>query len=68
MDGKELTKIVREMDRFNYTPIIILTALTGGNEKKSIINSGIQSYLVKLNKDELLSEIEKLLALELVEA
>jgi two-component system chemotaxis sensor kinase CheA len=68
MDGKELTKKVREMERFNYTPIIILTALTGGNEKKSIINSGIQSYLVKLNKDELLSEIEKLLALELVEA
>ncbi len=68
MDGKELTEKVRKIDRFNFTPIIILTALTGGDEKKSIINSGIQNYLVKLNKEELLSEIGKLLTLDLVEA
>lgn len=67
-DGKELTEQVRSFEEFNLIPIIILTALTGGLDKKNIINSGIQNYLVKLNKEQLLQEVDKMLNLELVTA
>lgn len=67
MDGKELAEHVRTLDQYNLVPIIILTALTSLADKKAIINSGIQSYLIKLNKEELLNEISKLLELNVVE-
>jgi two-component system, chemotaxis family, sensor kinase CheA len=49
MDGLELIGEVRKMESYDLIPIIVLTALTGGREKFNLINSGIQSYLVKLN-------------------
>ena len=68
MDGLELIGEVRKLTSYDLVPIIVLTALTGGLEKFSLINSGIQSYLVKLNKEDLLKEVEKLLAMEPIEA
>ena len=68
LDGKELTEKVRAYDEFDLIPVLILTALNGNLDKKTIISSGIQSYLVKLDKEELLEETEKLLTLELVES
>lgn len=63
MNGLELIEEVRKMENYDLIPIIVLTALTGGDDKFSLINSGIQGYLVKLNKEELLNEIKKLLSL-----
>lgn len=67
MDGLELISKVRELIQYDLVPIIVLTALTSGQEKFTLINSGIQSYLVKLNKEELLDEVNKLLQMEVVE-
>jgi CheY-like chemotaxis protein len=67
MNGLELINHVRKLPEYDLVPVIVLTALTGGKDKSLLINSGIQSYLVKLNKEELLKEVVKLLEMEAVE-
>jgi two-component system chemotaxis sensor kinase CheA len=67
LDGLGMIADVRTMPEYEFVPIIVLTAMTGGQEKVNLINSGIQSYLVKLNKEELLKEVSKLLELEPLE-
>ena len=65
MDGLEMVNEVRKVEGREDLPILVLTSLTGGKDRENLMNSGIQSYLVKLNKEELLSETHRLLELNL---
>jgi CheY-like chemotaxis protein len=65
MDGLELVEEVRKLGTCDDVPILVLTSLTGGRDREKLMTSGIQSYLVKLNKEELLSETHRLLELDL---
>ncbi len=47
MNGFELIKKLRSMDRFGETPIIVTTALDDAKHIKEAISSGSNAYVVK---------------------
>ncbi|MGM0759124.1 MAG: chemotaxis protein CheW [Thermodesulfobacteriota bacterium] len=57
MDGFELTKHIREDDRFAHLPVIALTSLAGEEEQEKGKRMGIDEYHVKLDKDKLLHSL-----------
>ncbi len=62
MNGFELAKKVREDKSYKDLPILAVTSLVGEDERKRSKDVGIDKYLVKLNKDELLKGIDSLMA------
>lgn len=59
IDGVQLTKLIRR--RRNQTPILVLSALDGLNDKVAALDSGADDYLVKpFHFKELLSRITAL--------
>lgn len=64
MNGFELAKKVREDKNYKDLPILAVTALVGDEERTKSIDVGIDEYLIKLNKDELLKCIDKRLFVE----
>jgi two-component system, OmpR family, response regulator len=59
IDGVQLTKLIRY--RRNHTPILVLSALDGTNDKVGALDSGADDYLVKpFHFRELISRINAL--------
>jgi two-component system chemotaxis sensor kinase CheA len=54
MDGLEFTRKAREDDRFGELPILAVTSVAGDEAEKRGIDAGLDEYLVKLNRDELI--------------
>ncbi len=62
MDGVTLIRRIRKNAKFDNLPIVVLSALTGGQDKDFAEESGIDAYQVKLDKEALLLEIRRILA------
>jgi two-component system chemotaxis response regulator CheY len=62
LDGFELISTLRDNERFNRTPIIILSSEDGDDDRARGIEVGASSYLVKpFNANLLLDEVGKYL-------
>lgn len=62
MDGLTLTKELRGLPSFKFTPILILTTEAGGDKKVQGKAAGATGWLVKpFNPDQLLSTIKRVL-------
>lgn len=61
MNGFELAKRLREDKRYRDLPILAVTSLVGEAEHERSKEVGINNYLVKLNKNDLLKCLDQLL-------
>ncbi len=62
MDGIELTKELRALPDFKYTPILMLTTEAGLNKKQDGKAAGATGWIVKpFNPEQLLATIKKVL-------
>lgn len=61
MDGLTLTRRIRADQRFRELPIIAISTLAGEEEVARGLEAGVTEYQIKLNKDELLNSIRKVL-------
>jgi two-component system chemotaxis sensor kinase CheA len=59
LDGLALTRQIRADRRFAGLPIIALSSLAGEEEIARGLAAGVDEYQIKLNKDELLASIRK---------
>jgi len=62
MDGLTLTKELRQLPAFKFTPILVLTTEAGTDKKKEGKAAGATGWLVKpFNPDQLLNTIKRVL-------
>ena len=61
LDGIGFARKIREDARFSHLPIIALTTLAGDEEIKRGKDAGIDEYLIKLDKENLLQNMVKML-------
>jgi len=62
MDGLQLTKELRSLPNYKFTPILILTTEAGGDKKMQGKSAGATGWLVKpFNPDQLLATIKRVL-------
>ncbi|WP_455203259.1 response regulator [Kaarinaea lacus] len=62
MDGIALTKELRTLPEFKFTPILILTTEAGMNKKQDGKAAGATGWIVKpFNPDQLLATVKKVL-------
>ena len=57
MDGFELTRRMKEEDRFKHIPVIALTSLASEEDQEKGREVGIDEYQIKLDKDRLLNSL-----------
>jgi len=62
MDGITLTRELRALPAYRFTPILVLTTEAGGDKKQEGRAAGATGWLVKpFNPDQLLATIKKVL-------
>ncbi len=62
MNGKDVTRRIRQQPRLQQLPVVALTAHAIETEQQSILNSGVDELLTKpLNDDLLIATIRKFL-------
>ncbi len=62
MDGLELTKKLRELESYRFTPILVLTTESGTDKKEQGRVAGATGWLVQpFNPEKLLATIKKVL-------
>lgn len=66
VDGFEFIQKVKENPDLAHIPIVVLSSITSDQDKQHACVLGAQDYLVKIDKEELLSTVEKQLAKEVV--
>ncbi|GAK60435.1 two-component system sensory/regulatory protein-like, Che family protein [Candidatus Vecturithrix granuli] len=59
--GFELTKKIKSSEQWRHLPVMALTALSGEQDRKKGIEAGIDEYQVKLDRDDVLSALERLI-------
>jgi DNA-binding response OmpR family regulator len=59
MSGLQLVEKIRQLDRGNKTKIIFISAVQEKNEIKSILNTGIDNYILKPFQKEMLVRVVK---------
>ncbi|MBN2798994.1 MAG: chemotaxis protein CheW [Deltaproteobacteria bacterium] len=57
MDGFELTRQIRQLEGGATIPILALTSLTSDSAKQAALAAGVNGYLVKLNREEILHAV-----------
>jgi two-component system chemotaxis sensor kinase CheA len=62
VNGFELAARIRESKQFGRVPIVAVTSLSKDDERRRGLQAGIDAYLIKLDRDVLLTEIRRLLA------
>ena len=60
MNGLELIKEVRSIDRLKSLPAISLTSLNTESDRKLCLEAGFDNYLAKLNREEFHKSINKI--------
>jgi two-component system, chemotaxis family, sensor kinase CheA len=61
LDGLSLTRRIRADERFSHLPVIALSSLSGEEEIARGVEAGVTEYHVKLDQDQLLESIQKVL-------
>ncbi len=61
MNGWELIKSIRNLPSFDHLPIIALTSLTDEEARQKTLQAGASEHVVKLQKDELLQSVNRIL-------
>ncbi len=62
MDGITLTRELRALPAYRFTPILVLTTEAGGDKKQEGRSAGATGWLVKpFNPDQLLATVKKVL-------
>ena len=62
MDGITLTRELRALPAYRFTPILVLTTEAGGDKKQEGRSAGATGWLVKpFNPDQLLATVNKVL-------
>ncbi|WP_300465167.1 hybrid sensor histidine kinase/response regulator [Desulfobacula sp.] len=61
MNGLEMTRKIRADERFKNLPIIAVTSLAGDAAEKEGRDAGINDYLVKLDREKIISCVKKYL-------
>ncbi len=65
MDGFEFVEFVRSVPEYRLTPIIMLTALAGMEDRIQALDLGVSDYLTKpFHEDELIARVRNLLRLK----
>lgn len=67
MDGWELTEKIRKDNRFTDLPIIAVTSVSGCSAKEKGKALGINEYLIKLDREEIIMNLQKYLHHQTVE-
>ncbi|MGA2061437.1 MAG: chemotaxis protein CheW [Thermoguttaceae bacterium] len=57
MNGFELSRKIKDDPRFNYLPIIALSSLAGDEDVQRGMESGIDDYQIKLDRERLLASV-----------
>ena len=63
MDGFTLTRRIRENAKLRDLPIIAVTSLATEADRKTGLEAGVNAYLVKLQREQLLQEVMRLLSM-----
>jgi two-component system, chemotaxis family, sensor kinase CheA len=58
MDGIQFTREVRSKSEFHDMPILALTSVAGAEAEQVAIDAGIDEYLIKLDREKVISNIE----------
>ena len=66
MDGWELTKTIRNDDQWDALPVIAVTSVSGSSAKEKGKEIGIDEYLIKLDREEIIMTLRKYLNEDLV--
>lgn len=61
MDGMELTRHVRDSETLSKLPIIAVTSLYQEEDRKKIMESGVDEYMRKLDKEQMLKTLNRIL-------
>jgi two-component system chemotaxis sensor kinase CheA len=61
MDGFEMTRQVRSMEKYKHLPVIAVTALTDDEDRQKAMAVGVDQYILKLDKGVMLESIEDML-------
>ncbi len=61
MDGLELTRNIRANKNYRDMPIVAVSSLGSENDIEKGLEAGVNSYLIKLDRDELLTSLEKII-------
>ena len=62
MNGFQLTREIRKDEQLRHLPIIAVTSLSKDEERQQGMDAGLDSYLIKLQREVLLKEVHQLLA------
>jgi len=57
MDGLDLTRAIRKDERFAHLPIIAVTSVAGEAAEQRGLEAGIDSYLIKLDREQILNTV-----------
>lgn len=62
MNGSAFLRIIRNDQRRKYLPVIVLTALNGGDHLRSVMDLGVQEWLLKADytSSQLLEAVDRL--------
>lgn len=61
MDGMQLASSIRGSEQHKHIPIVAVTSLMNESDKKRIMESGVDAYEPKLDKEKLILVLKKLL-------
>lgn len=59
--GFELTQKIKSSEQWRHLPVMALTALSGEEDRKKGLEAGIDEYQVKLDRDDVLGALERLI-------
>lgn len=61
MDGFEMTKQIRAHEKLKHLPLIAITGLPDEKDRQKAFDAGVDAYILKLNREEMLNSIEDIL-------
>ncbi|MBD3314468.1 MAG: response regulator, partial [Chitinivibrionales bacterium] len=62
MNGLDLTRAIRADERLKNLPVIAITSVSGGEAERLGREAGVDDYLAKLDREEVLAACERCLA------
>ncbi len=62
MNGLEMTRKIRSMDQYKEIPMVAITSLSSEEDEKNGLLAGINEYLIKMDKEQIIDVCQKMLA------